>query len=63
ARRVISLTQLATEHATRVEVDGEKILLVRDGDTVRAFSADCPHAGGNPLFQPWVIPVQWKRRR
>ena len=46
ARRVISLTQLATEHATRVEVDGEKILLVRDGDTVRAFGADCPHAGG-----------------
>jgi NADPH-dependent 2,4-dienoyl-CoA reductase/sulfur reductase-like enzyme/nitrite reductase/ring-hydroxylating ferredoxin subunit len=46
ARRVISLTQLATDHATRVEVDGEKILLVRDGDTVHAYGADCPHAGG-----------------
>ena len=46
ARRVIQLTQLPEDHATRVEVDGEKILLVRDGDTVRAFSADCPHAGG-----------------
>lgn len=30
----------------RVVVDGENILLVRDGDTVRAYAADCPHAGG-----------------
>ena len=45
ARRVIQLAQLPEDHATRVEVDGEKILLVRNGDTVHAYSADCPHAG------------------
>ena len=46
ARHVIQLAQLPEDHATRVEVDGEKILLVRNGDTVHAYSADCPHAGG-----------------
>ena len=46
ARHVIQLAQLPEEHATRVEVDGEKILLVRNGETVHAYSADCPHAGG-----------------
>ncbi len=34
----------------QVEVDGEKILLLRDGDAVRAVGATCPHAGG-PLVQ------------
>ncbi|WNC91795.1 FAD-dependent oxidoreductase [Paraburkholderia sp. FT54] len=45
ARCVAQLSQLRTDRAERVVVDGEKILLVRDGDTVRAYSADCPHAG------------------
>jgi NADPH-dependent 2,4-dienoyl-CoA reductase/sulfur reductase-like enzyme/nitrite reductase/ring-hydroxylating ferredoxin subunit len=45
ARPVIKLTQLPEDHATRVEVDGEKILLVRNGESVHAYSADCPHAG------------------
>ena len=34
----------------QVEMDGEKILLVRDGDTVHAIGAICPHAGA-PLVQ------------
>ncbi len=34
----------------QVEMDGETILLVRDGDTVHAVGAVCPHAGG-PLAQ------------
>ncbi len=34
----------------QVEVDGEKILLVRDGDAVHAVGAVCPHAGG-PLAE------------
>ncbi len=34
----------------QVEVDGEKILLLRDGDAVRAVGAICPHAGG-PLME------------
>ncbi|WP_083654937.1 FAD-dependent oxidoreductase [Burkholderia sp. SRS-W-2-2016] len=45
ARRVARLSQLRTDRAERVEVDGTPILLVRDGDTVHAYSADCPHAG------------------
>jgi NADPH-dependent 2,4-dienoyl-CoA reductase/sulfur reductase-like enzyme/nitrite reductase/ring-hydroxylating ferredoxin subunit len=46
AQRVSQLAQLPEDHATRVEIDGEKILLVRNGDTVHAFGAECPHAGG-----------------
>ncbi len=34
----------------QVEVDGEKVLLLRDGDAVRAVGATCPHAGG-PLME------------
>ncbi|CAB3669748.1 3-phenylpropionate/cinnamic acid dioxygenase ferredoxin--NAD(+) reductase component [Paraburkholderia phenoliruptrix] len=45
-RRVAQLSQLREDRAERVVVDDHKILLIRDGDTVRAYSADCPHAGG-----------------
>ncbi|ACD19644.1 FAD-dependent oxidoreductase [Paraburkholderia phytofirmans] len=45
ARCVAKLSQLRTDRAQRVVVNDEKILLVRDGDTVHAYSADCPHAG------------------
>ncbi|MGF6770860.1 NADPH-dependent 2,4-dienoyl-CoA reductase/sulfur reductase-like enzyme/nitrite reductase/ring-hydroxylating ferredoxin subunit [Paraburkholderia sp. GAS199] len=45
ARPVARLSQLRTDRALRVVVDDEKILLVRVGDTVHAYSADCPHAG------------------
>lgn len=34
----------------QVEVDGEKVLLLRDGDAVHAVGATCPHAGG-PLAE------------
>ncbi|PRY08646.1 FAD-dependent oxidoreductase [Paraburkholderia sp. BL25I1N1] len=43
---VAQLSQLRTDRAERIVVNDEKILLVRDGDTVHAYSADCPHAGG-----------------
>ncbi|APA88861.1 FAD-dependent oxidoreductase [Paraburkholderia sprentiae WSM5005] len=46
ARRVARLSELPTDRAVRVTVDDTPILLVRDGDTVRGYSADCPHAGG-----------------
>jgi nitrite reductase/ring-hydroxylating ferredoxin subunit len=45
ARRVAQLSQLRSDRAERFVVDGKPILLVRDGDTVHAYSADCPHAG------------------
>jgi NADPH-dependent 2,4-dienoyl-CoA reductase/sulfur reductase-like enzyme/nitrite reductase/ring-hydroxylating ferredoxin subunit len=50
ARCVAQLSQLRPDRAERVVVDEENILLLRDGDTVRAYGADCPHAGG-PLEQ------------
>ncbi|MGF6965179.1 NADPH-dependent 2,4-dienoyl-CoA reductase/sulfur reductase-like enzyme/nitrite reductase/ring-hydroxylating ferredoxin subunit [Paraburkholderia sp. WC7.3g] len=46
ARRVAQLSELPEDRAVRVTVDDTPILLVRDGDTVRAYSPDCPHAGG-----------------
>ncbi|WP_233805494.1 FAD-dependent oxidoreductase [Paraburkholderia sp. HP33-1] len=46
ARRVARLSELPAERAVRVSVDDTPILLVRDGDTVHAYSPDCPHAGG-----------------
>jgi nitrite reductase/ring-hydroxylating ferredoxin subunit len=46
ARRVAQLSQLRADRAERVVIDGENILLVRDGATVHAYAADCPHAGG-----------------
>ncbi|HYI83075.1 MAG TPA: FAD-dependent oxidoreductase [Acetobacteraceae bacterium] len=45
-RTVAEFGELAEGRGKRVEVDGEKILLVRDDDTVRAYAAECPHAGG-----------------
>ena len=44
--QVAEFGELAEGRGKRVEVDGEKILLVRDDDTVRAYAAECPHAGG-----------------
>ncbi len=43
--KVATLAQLPVDRGLRVEVADQKILLVRDGDAVRAFSAVCPHAG------------------
>jgi apoptosis-inducing factor 3 len=47
---VATLTDLPDGATRSVEVDGEKILLIRDGQTVHAIGATCPHAGG-PLEQ------------
>jgi apoptosis-inducing factor 3 len=33
-----------------VEIEGQSVLLVRDGESVRALGATCPHAGG-PLVE------------
>lgn len=45
-QQVATLAALSEDRGLRVEIGEEKILLVRDGDAVRAYSAICPHAGG-----------------
>lgn len=47
---VAALTDLADGAMQPAEIDGQKILLIRDGETVHAIGASCPHAGG-PLEQ------------
>jgi NADPH-dependent 2,4-dienoyl-CoA reductase/sulfur reductase-like enzyme/nitrite reductase/ring-hydroxylating ferredoxin subunit len=42
---IAKLSELAEDHATRVQIGDTPILLVRTGDTVHAYSASCPHAG------------------
>ncbi|BAN25624.1 FAD-dependent oxidoreductase [Caballeronia insecticola] len=51
--KVARFADLSAERGTRVRVQGDDkdakeipILLIRDGDAVRAYTADCPHAGG-----------------
>src|SRR5258706_1774647 len=46
SQKVARFSQLREHHAIRVVVDSENVLLIRDGDTVHAYAADCPHAGG-----------------
>ena len=42
--KVADLSELREDRGLRVEIADKKILLVRDGDAVRAYSAVCPHA-------------------
>ncbi len=44
------LDEIPEDHGIRVTVSNTPILLIRQGDQVHAFSADCPHAGA-PLEQ------------
>jgi NADPH-dependent 2,4-dienoyl-CoA reductase/sulfur reductase-like enzyme/nitrite reductase/ring-hydroxylating ferredoxin subunit len=39
------LDQLSEQRGTRVKAGDQDVLLVRMGDQVRAYQADCPHAG------------------
>lgn len=58
----IALRELTTRQPKKVTVGETDVLLVRDGERVRAFQATCPHAGapleqgavcGNQLVCPW----------
>lgn len=49
-RIVARLINLPEDRGVRVETAARKILLVRSGGKVRAYQADCPHAGA-PLEQ------------
>ena len=44
-QHVASLSALTQGTPKTVEIGETKILLIRDGDAVRGFSATCPHAG------------------
>ena len=48
--QVAMLAELDERKPKAVEIGGLKILLVRDGDAVHAFGAECPHAGA-PLAE------------
>ena len=47
---VAALDDLGAVGMQQIEVEGTKILLIRDSDTVSAIGATCPHAGG-PLTE------------
>ena len=42
---VCALADLPETGMTEVEIDGLKVLLIRDGDTVHATGAICTHKG------------------
>lgn len=44
-QQVADIADLPEEHGTRVCIGNTPILLVRQGEQVSGFSADCPHAG------------------
>ena len=45
-RKVAELARVSAGRGMRVDINDHKILLVRDGDDVRAYAAECPHAKG-----------------
>jgi NADPH-dependent 2,4-dienoyl-CoA reductase/sulfur reductase-like enzyme/nitrite reductase/ring-hydroxylating ferredoxin subunit len=48
--RVARVADLADQSITKATIDGTDIVLARDGETIGAFAATCPHAGA-PLEQ------------
>lgn len=54
---VARLDQLPEDRGTRVQVGTEAVLLIRTGNQVQAYQADCPHAGA-PLEQGAVYQGQ-----
>jgi NADPH-dependent 2,4-dienoyl-CoA reductase/sulfur reductase-like enzyme/nitrite reductase/ring-hydroxylating ferredoxin subunit len=60
--KVATLSALPRDRGLAVERNGQTVLLVRDGDAVRAYGGKCPHAGapldqgaicGNYIICPW----------
>jgi NADPH-dependent 2,4-dienoyl-CoA reductase/sulfur reductase-like enzyme/nitrite reductase/ring-hydroxylating ferredoxin subunit len=45
-QKIARLTDIPLDRGLKVRHDGEDVVLVRDGDAVRAYGAACPHAGG-----------------
>ena len=48
--KVAALVEIPHDRGLQVEIGKQKILLVRDGEQVRAYSGTCPHAGA-PLAE------------
>jgi NADPH-dependent 2,4-dienoyl-CoA reductase/sulfur reductase-like enzyme/nitrite reductase/ring-hydroxylating ferredoxin subunit len=44
-QKITALADLAEARPQRIKLGDTSILLIRSGDTVHAFGADCPHAG------------------
>ena len=44
-QKTVMLSDIADDRPTEIELAGETLILVRDGETVRAFEGTCPHAG------------------
>jgi nitrite reductase/ring-hydroxylating ferredoxin subunit len=49
-RRVCCLSESRDGGITKVSLDDAEIVIARDGATINAFAANCPHAGA-PLEQ------------
>ncbi len=49
-KKTIKLSELENNQLKQVEIDDTKIVLVRQGDSVHAYQANCPHAGA-PLAE------------
>jgi nitrite reductase/ring-hydroxylating ferredoxin subunit len=48
-----SASDVPKERGFAVEVDGVRVALYRDGETIYALSGRCPHANG-PLGMGWL---------
>ncbi len=44
-QNVAELADITTDRATEVEIGEHTLILVRDGEAVRAYAGKCPHAG------------------
>jgi nitrite reductase/ring-hydroxylating ferredoxin subunit len=51
--RACALAQLEEGRPLGVEIQGLRIALVRQGETVHALASRCPHSGG-PLDLGWI---------
>lgn len=49
-KKALKLSALENNQLKQVEIDETKIVLVRQGDSVHAYQANCPHAGA-PLAE------------
>jgi len=49
-KKTVKLSELETDQPKQIEIAGTQIMLIRQGDSVHAYQANCPHAGA-PLAE------------